>query len=124
MLGRRGGGLHTATCSRGIAGHCALLPPFLLLPSLFLFLLNTPPTSLPSVTNTHSQLRALKPVLEQTNHPSLPLLNKILEEFRDDELEHLDTAVEEGALKAPGHALLSAAIGAACRVGIAVASKV
>lgn len=56
--------------------------------------------------------------------PSLPLLANILEEFRDDELEHLDFAVEEGALKAPGHSLLSAAIGAACKIGITVASKV
>lgn len=71
-----------------------------------------------------SQLRELKPVLEKENHPSLPLLKNILEEFRDDELGHLDIAVEEGALKAPGHSLLSAVVGAACRVGIAVAQKV
>lgn len=72
-----------------------------------------------------SQLRALKPLLEKADaHPSLPLLAKVLEEFRDDELAHLDTAVEEGALKAPGHSLLSAVVGAACRVGIAVAEKV
>lgn len=78
---------------------------------------------------THSQLRDLKPVLEENAKkanpdPSLPLLANILEEFRDDELEHLDFAVEEGALKAPGHSLLSAAIGAACKIGITVAQKV
>ncbi|EJT49927.1 ubiquinone metabolism-related protein [Trichosporon asahii var. asahii CBS 2479] len=75
------------------------------------------------------QLRDLKPVLEENAKkanpdPSLPLLANILEEFRDDELEHLDFAVEEGALKAPGHSLLSAAIGAACKIGITVAQKV
>lgn len=78
---------------------------------------------------TCSQLRALQPVLRENAakanpDPSLPLLAEIIEEFRDDELAHLDTAVEEGALKAPGHSLLSAAVGAACRIGIAVASKV
>jgi ubiquinone biosynthesis monooxygenase Coq7 len=81
------------------------------------------------VTDTRSQLRALKPVLadnaaSETPHPSLPLMAEVLEEFRDDELGHLDIAVEEGALKAPGHSLLSAAIGAACRIGIMVGSKV
>ncbi|TXT05933.1 hypothetical protein VHUM_03694 [Vanrija humicola] len=75
------------------------------------------------------QLRALAPVLKEnaaksTPDASLPLLAEILEEFRDDELEHLDTAVEEGALRAPAHALLSAVVGAACHVGIAVAKKV
>lgn len=84
---------------------------------------------LPDVTDTRSQLRALKPVLadnaaSETPHPSLPLMAEVLEEFRDDELGHLDIAVEEGALKAPGHSLLSAAIGAACRIGIMVGSKV
>ncbi|BEI94715.1 uncharacterized protein CcaverHIS019_0702960 [Cutaneotrichosporon cavernicola] len=71
------------------------------------------------------QLRALRPLIAKPDaHPSLPLLAKVLEEFRDDELEHLDTAVEEGALKAPGHSLLSAVVAAACRVGITVAEKV
>lgn len=82
-----------------------------------------PAWQLPRNANT-SQLRELKPVLKTEDHPSLPLLAEILEEFRDDELQHLDLAVEEGALKAPGHALLSAAVAAACRIGIAVAQKV
>jgi ubiquinone biosynthesis monooxygenase Coq7 len=54
----------------------------------------------------------------------LPLLKSVLEEFRDDELEHLDTAVEEGAQKAPGHSLLSAVIGAGCKVAIKICEKV
>ncbi|KAL1412698.1 ubiquinone biosynthesis monooxygenase Coq7 [Vanrija albida] len=75
------------------------------------------------------QLRALAPVLRANSEKaepdaSLPLLAEILEEFRDDELAHLDTAVEEGALRAPAHALLSAAVGAACHIGIAVAKRV
>ena len=76
-----------------------------------------------------SQLRALKPLIESLSasspaHPSLPLLRDILTEFRDDELEHLDTAVEEGAQKAPGHALLSAIIGAGCKVAIKICERI
>ncbi|WWC87103.1 uncharacterized protein L201_001989 [Kwoniella dendrophila CBS 6074] len=74
------------------------------------------------------QLKALQPLLNpsdsSTPHPSLPLMANILKEFRDDELEHLDTAVEEGAQKAPGHSLLSAIIGVGCKAAIKVCEKV
>ena len=55
---------------------------------------------------------------EPALHPSLPLLADVITEFRDDELEHLDTAVENDAQKAPNHALLSAIIAAGCRGAI------
>ncbi len=72
-----------------------------------------------------SQLRALKPMIEKTDaHPSLPLMASVLEEFRDDELEHLDAAVEGGAQKAPGHSLLSAVIGLGCKAAIKVCERV
>ncbi|GAA5955566.1 hypothetical protein JCM3765_006816 [Sporobolomyces pararoseus] len=58
------------------------------------------------------------------DHPSLPLLKKVLTEFRDDELEHLDTAVENEAQQAPAYALLSAVIAGGCRWAIAATSKV
>ncbi|OCF37549.1 ubiquinone biosynthesis monooxygenase Coq7 [Kwoniella heveanensis BCC8398] len=74
------------------------------------------------------QLRAIEPLLSpkdgSTPHPSIPLMANILREFRDDELEHLDTAVEEGAQKAPGHSLLSAVIGFGCKAAIKVCEKV
>ncbi|WVQ97841.1 hypothetical protein IAU59_004956 [Kwoniella sp. CBS 9459] len=74
------------------------------------------------------QLRAIEPLLTpkdgSTPHPSIPLMANILREFRDDELEHLDTAVEEGAQKAPGHSLLSAVIGLGCKAAIKVCEKV
>ena len=76
-----------------------------------------------------SQIRALAAV--DSSHPSIPLLRNsaptrspfalsiaVLTEFRDDELEHLDTAVENDAQKAPNHALLSAIIAAGCRGAI------
>lgn len=57
-------------------------------------------------------------------HESLPLLKDIIKEFRDDELEHLDTAVENESQQAAGHALLSAVIASGCRGAIWVASRV
>ena len=52
-----------------------------------------------------SQLKELDEM--NTSHPSIPLLMDVIKEFRDDELEHLDIAVENDSQKAPAHALLS-----------------
>mgnify|MGYP000480514109 CR=1 len=56
-------------------------------------------------------------------HPSIPLLTEVITEFRDDELEHLDTAVEHDSQQAPGHALLSAVIGWGCKGAISIAKR-
>ncbi|KDN52486.1 COQ7-domain-containing protein [Tilletiaria anomala UBC 951] len=56
-------------------------------------------------------------------HPSLPLLSEVITEFRDDELEHLDTAVEHDAQQAPAHALLSAIVGYGCKGAIQIAKR-
>ena len=66
----------------------------------------------------------LEPILNKSRHPSLPLLRDVIEEFRDDELEHLDAAVAGGAQKAPGHSLLSAVIGLGCKAAIKVCERV
>lgn len=58
------------------------------------------------------------------DHPSIPLLKDILAEFRDDELEHLDTAVANESQQTPGYALLSAVIAGGCRLAIATTEKV
>jgi len=58
------------------------------------------------------------------DHPSIPLLEKILTEFRDDELEHLDTAVANESQQAPAYALLSAVIAGGCRWAIGATSRV
>ncbi|CAO1621407.1 unnamed protein product [Parajaminaea phylloscopi] len=55
---------------------------------------------------------------------SLRTLRSLLEEFRDDELEHLDTAVEHDAQQAPAHALLSAVVQMGCKGAIEVAKKI
>lgn len=58
-----------------------------------------------------------------SSHPSIPLLKDVIKEFRDDELEHLDTAVEHHAQRAPAHALLSTVIGGGCKVAIELCKR-
>jgi ubiquinone biosynthesis monooxygenase Coq7 len=53
-----------------------------------------------------------------------PELAAELARFRDEELEHLDTAVAGGAREAPGYAVLSAVIRAGCRAAIKISEKV
>jgi ubiquinone biosynthesis monooxygenase Coq7 len=86
-------------------------------------------TSTVSVTPDHTSSGVpaefeTTPLSASEVHPSLPLLHEILQEFRDDELEHLDVAVENEAQLTPGHALLSAIVGAGCRAAIGVAAKI
>ncbi|CDO69039.1 hypothetical protein BN946_scf184834.g46 [Trametes cinnabarina] len=57
------------------------------------------------------------------DHPSVPLLKQVITEFRDDELEHLDIAVENDSQKAPAHALLSTVVGAGCKVAIELCKR-
>ncbi|KAI8911093.1 ubiquinone biosynthesis protein COQ7 [Gorgonomyces haynaldii] len=51
-------------------------------------------------------------------------LKKVIKEYRDDELEHLQTAVEHDASNAPMYSLLGAVIRTGCKVAIQVASRV
>lgn len=55
---------------------------------------------------------------------NIGLLRSVLIEFRDDELEHLDTAVEHDSQQAPAHALLSAVVEAGCKSAIEIAKRV
>ncbi|KAL0947208.1 hypothetical protein HGRIS_013326 [Hohenbuehelia grisea] len=59
-----------------------------------------------------------------TSHPSVPLLREVVKEFRDDELEHLDIAVENHSQRAPAHALLSTIVGAGCKIAIELCKRV
>lgn len=52
-----------------------------------------------------------------------PELKAQIEEFRAEELEHRDTALNAGATEAPAYPLLSAAIKAASRLAIRVAER-
>ena len=58
-----------------------------------------------------------------SSHPSIPLLKNVVRELRDDELEHLDTAVENFSQRAPMHALLSTVIGGGCKVAIELCKR-
>ncbi|GJF00768.1 demethoxyubiquinone hydroxylase family protein [Phanerochaete sordida] len=60
----------------------------------------------------------------KTSDPSIPLLKDVIREFRDDELEHLDTAVEHHSQRAPAHALLSTVVGAGCKVAIELCKRI
>jgi 3-demethoxyubiquinol 3-hydroxylase len=70
----------------------------------------------------YSQLKELE-TLPQT-HPSIPLLRDVVREFRDDELGHLDTAVEHHSQRAPAHALLSTIVGTGCKVAIELCKRI
>ena len=52
-----------------------------------------------------------------------PELSATIERFRDEEREHHDTAIAEGAEEAPAYPLLSGAIRLACRVAIAASKR-
>jgi 3-demethoxyubiquinol 3-hydroxylase len=51
-------------------------------------------------------------------------LKALIEEFRQEELEHRDTALAQGAEQAPAYPLMSAVIRLGCRVAIAVSRKI
>ncbi len=51
-------------------------------------------------------------------------LEQVIAQFRDDELNHLDSALEQGAAAAPGYEPLVSAIRAITRAAVAVAERV
>lgn len=53
-----------------------------------------------------------------------PELSADIAQFREEELDHRDTAREAGAERAPAYPLLTGAIRAACRVAIALSKRV
>ncbi|KAH9977165.1 ubiquinone biosynthesis protein Coq7 [Lactifluus volemus] len=56
--------------------------------------------------------------LQDSTHLSIVLLRDVTRECRDDELEHLDTAVKRNSQRAPAHSLLSSVVGMGCKVAI------
>jgi 3-demethoxyubiquinol 3-hydroxylase len=79
----------------------------------------------------HACTEAVETVIEQHYAGQIeelaerdPELAAELAKFRDEELAHRDSAVEEGAREAPGYALLSAVIGAGCRAAIRISEKI
>lgn len=76
----------------------------------------------------NSQLRDLIS-LQQTRDPSLDAealdqLTRVIAEFRDQELEHLDIAVENEASGAVAYPVLSMLVQNGCRLAIKIAEKI
>jgi len=59
-----------------------------------------------------------------SRNPSLPVLKDLIRELRDDELEHLDIAIESNSQRAPAHALLSSVIVTGCKAAIELCRRV
>lgn len=80
------------------------------------------------VNVTNSLIRRISQLTElrslPSSHASIPLLREVIQELRDDELEHLDTAIIHHAQRAPAHALLSTVIGVGCKVAIEVCKRI
>jgi len=81
----------------------------------------------------HACTEAVESVIEQhyadqinelEQNQSEPQLRAMFTEFRDDELEHRDRAVESGAQQAPGYPLLSAVIRLGCKAAIRISEKI
>ena len=53
-----------------------------------------------------------------------PELSEAVARFREEELEHRDTALEHGAERAPAYPVMSAAIRLGCRAAIAIAKRI
>lgn len=51
-------------------------------------------------------------------------LKHIVDRFREDEIAHKQTAIEQGARQAPGYAVLSAVIKFGCRAAIRISEKI
>jgi 3-demethoxyubiquinol 3-hydroxylase len=51
-------------------------------------------------------------------------LSTMIEDFRQEEVEHMETALASGAEQAPAYPLMSAAIRFGCRVAIAISKRI
>lgn len=88
-------------------------------------------TALMGEKAAHACTAAVEEVIEQhyaeqsaalTGHD--PELKAHIDQFREDEIGHRDTAIAEGAKSAPGYALMSAVIKAGCRLAIRVSERI
>jgi ubiquinone biosynthesis monooxygenase Coq7 len=76
----------------------------------------------------NDQLRELEDFRKSTDcdetKTMLDHIKGIVKQFRDEELEHLDTAVEHDSQKAPLRSLLSGVIKVGCKTAIAISERV
>ena len=88
-------------------------------------------TALMGEEAAHACTEAVEEVIEKHyGHQSDELegvdaeLKYVVEKFREDELEHKHTAVEQGAHQAPAYPVLSAVIKFGCRAAIRISEKI
>ncbi len=62
--------------------------------------------------------------LEEFESENEPALSGMIAKFREEELEHKETAIASGAEEAPGYPILSAAIRLGCRVAIGLSKRI
>ena len=62
--------------------------------------------------------------LEQLESEDEPELSEMIATFREEELEHKQTAIAAGAEETPGYPVLSAAIRLGCRVAIGLSKRI
>lgn len=79
----------------------------------------------------HACTEAVEEVIEdhyarqaQEIGPTDPELSGLVKQFREEELQHRDTAIANGARDAPGYSLLSGAIKLGCRAAIYISERV
>lgn len=88
-------------------------------------------TALMGEEAAHACTEAVEDVIEKHyGHQSDELegvdaeLKHVVDRFREDELAHKDTAIEQGAHQAPAYPLLSAVIKFGCRAAIRISEKI
>lgn len=73
----------------------------------------------------NGQIREILEMMQEKGESEeLKELVGVVRQFRDEELEHLDTAVEGGAKETRGYELLSGGIRAGCRAAIWLSERV
>lgn len=89
-------------------------------------------TALMGESAAHACTEAVEEVIEEhygrqsekLSNGADPELKAIIDRFRADEIEHKETAIEQGARDAPGYGVLSAVIKFGCRAAIRISEKV
>jgi ubiquinone biosynthesis monooxygenase Coq7 len=88
-------------------------------------------TALMGETAAHACTEAVEDVIEEHyGRQSRALegvdreLKTVVDQFREDEIGHKQTAIEQGARNAPGYSVLSAVIKSGCRAAIRISEKI
>lgn len=87
-------------------------------------------TALLGESAAHACTEAVEEVIEQhyarqsVALENDPELKSLVEKFREDEIGHMETAVDQGAHSAPAYPILSAIIKFGCRAAIRISEKI